>query len=219
MITRFLIFLNVIAFMWEIRVAGPGMISGFGGGNIDAVLQAGSLYPAAVLQNHEWWRIVTSAFLHAGLVHIAVNMFSLWVLGRFVETIVGPVRMLLIYVLSMIASGLGVIYFSAPDVPTLGASGAIFGLFGALFAIGFKLGKPGMQLIRDNIGILVINLVMTFTIASISKAAHVAGLIAGFIVTFAMYYPPRRVQPAVTDAATGDVYETEYEAPPTHLQQ
>ena len=220
MITRFLIFLNVAAFVWEIRVAGPGMLSGFGGGDIDAVLQAGALYPIRVLQYHEWWRIFTSAFLHGGLVHIAVNMFSLWVLGQFIEGIAGSARMLFIYLFSLVASGLGVIYFSAPDVPTLGASGAIFGLFGALFAIGFKLGKPGMQLVRDNIGILVLNLFMTFTISAISKSAHVAGLIAGFIITYIIYYPPHRVQPVVTDASTGDEYETEYQAPPPpHLQQ
>jgi membrane associated rhomboid family serine protease len=219
-ITRFLIFLNVAAFLWEIRVAGPGMLSGFGGGDIDAVLAAGSLYPYAVLVNHQWWRIFTSAFLHAGLIHIAVNMFSLWVLGQFIESIAGSVRMFIIYMLSLIAAGFGVIYFSAPYAATVGASGAIFGLFGALFAIGFKLGKPGMQLVRDNIGILVFNLIMTFTIASISKSAHVAGLIAGFIVTSLIYYPPRRVQPVVTDASTGDEFETEYQAPPSsHMQQ
>ena len=80
---------------------------------------------------------------------------------------------------------------------TLGASGAIFGLFGALFAIGFKLGKPGMDLVRSNIGILVINLIITFTVPAISWQAHVAGLVAGFILTFAIYYPPRRVAPVV----------------------
>ncbi len=219
MITRFLIFINVIAFLWEIRVAGPGMLSAFGGGNIDQVLQEGSLYPAAVLQNHEWWRILTSAFLHGGIIHIGVNMFSLWVLGQFIESIAGSTRMFIIYMLSLIGAGLGVIYFSPPEAYTVGASGAIFGLFGALFAIGFKLGKPGMQLVRDNIGILVLNLFMTFTIASISKSAHIAGLITGFVVTYLIYFPPRRVQPVVTDASTGDEYETEYQAPPTQLHQ
>ena len=219
MITRFLILLNVIAFLWEIRVAGPGMLGAFGGGDINAVLQAGALYPNSVLINHEYWRIFTSAFLHGGLVHIAVNMFSLWVLGQFIEAIAGSARMLVIYVASLIVSGFGVIYFSAPDVPTLGASGAIFGLFGALFAIGFKLGKPGMQLVRDNIGILVLNLFMTFTISAISKSAHIAGLIAGFVVTYLIYFPPRRVQPVVTDASTGHEYETEYQEPPPQLHQ
>ncbi|MEO9170865.1 MAG: rhomboid family intramembrane serine protease [Candidatus Baltobacteraceae bacterium] len=218
MITRFLILANIVAFAWEVAVAGPGMFSGFGGGGIATVLRDGALWPEAALQDHQWWRILTSAFLHAGLIHIAVNMFSLWILGRFIETFVGSFRMALIYSFSLVASGLGVIYFSPAMTPTLGASGAIFGLFGALFAIGFKLGKPGMQLIRDNIGILVINLVMTFTISGISKSAHIAGLFAGFLIAFAIFFPPRRVAPVVVDA-TGNQYETEYQAPPTHLQQ
>ncbi len=60
---------------------------------------------------------------------------------------------------------------------------------------------------------------MTFTISAISKSAHVAGLIAGFIVTYLIYFPPRRVQPVVTDSASGDEFETEYQAPPSSLQQ
>jgi membrane associated rhomboid family serine protease len=212
-ITRFLITLNVIAYFWELRVAGPGMLTMFGTDRLSYVLQAGALWPAAVLQQGQWWRVVSSAFLHAGLLHVTLNMISLYVLGRFIETIAGSARMLVIYILSMIVSGLGVIYFSASDAATLGASGAIFGLFGALFAIGFKLGKPGMRLVRDNLGILLLNLAMTFGIPDISKAAHVAGLIAGFIVTSLIYYPPRRVQPAVVDTTTGEPYEGEYQEP------
>ncbi len=95
------------------------------------------------------------AFLHGGLLHIGVNMMSLWFLGRFIELALGSWRMFVVYMFSLVVSGLGVVYFSDPMVPTVGASGAIFGLFGALFAIGFKLGKPGMNLVRANIGILV----------------------------------------------------------------
>jgi membrane associated rhomboid family serine protease len=211
MMTRFLIILNAIGFVWEISVAGPGILSG--GGNLDRVLESGALYPAAVLQYHEWWRIVTGAFLHGGLLHIAVNMLSLWFLGRFIELALGPWRMLFVYVVSLVASGLGVVYFSAPLVPTVGASGAIFGLFGALFAIGFKLGKPGMELVRANVGILVLNLIITFTVPAISWQAHVSGLIAGFVITYLIYTPPRRVQPVVVDAATGHELQTEYEPP------
>jgi membrane associated rhomboid family serine protease len=216
MITRLLVIINVVAFIWELTVAGPGMLSVMGASSIEPVLQAGALIPVYVLQEHQWWRIVTAAFLHGGLLHIGVNMISLWSLGRFIEEAVGPARMLVIYFTSMIASGLCVVYFSNPQIATLGASGAIFGLFGALFAIGFKLGGPGMQLVRANIGILILNLVITFTVPSISWQAHVGGLLAGFIVTYLIYFPPRRVTPAVVDAATGDAYETEYQEPPRH---
>ena len=145
MITRFLIFLNIIGYLWEIKVGGPAMLTGFGGGaGMERVLREGALIPVLVLQDGQWWRIISGAFLHGGLLHIGVNMLSLWFLGRFIESALGPWRMLLVYMVSLIASGLGVVYFSDPQIATVGASGAIFGLFGALFAIGFKLGKPGM---------------------------------------------------------------------------
>ncbi len=193
MITRLLIVANCLAFLWEVAVAGPGMLTG--GGSIDRVLVRAALYPALVLQSGQWWRILTGAFLHGGLIHIGVNMLSLWFLGRFIEFALGSWRMLLVYMVSLVASGLSVVYFSDPMTPTVGASGAIFGLFGALFAIGFKLGKPGMELVRANIGILILNLVITFTIPGISWQAHVAGLVAGFVLTFVIYAPPRRVAP------------------------
>jgi membrane associated rhomboid family serine protease len=215
-ITRFLIVLNVIGYLWEISVGGPGMLSGFGGAGTERVLSEGALIPAAVLQNGQWWRIVTGAFLHAGLLHIGVIMMSLWFLGRFIELALGSWRMLLVYMVSLVASGLGVVFFSNPLVATVGASGAIFGLFGALFAIGFKLGKPGMELVRANVGILVLNLIITFTVPQISWQAHLAGLLAGFVLTYAIYFPPRRVAPVVVDASTGRELETEYESPGDH---
>ena len=213
MITRFLIVLNVIGYLWEIYVGGPGMLSGFGGPGAERVLEAGALVPAFVLQYGQWWRIFTGAFLHGGLIHIGVNMLSLWFLGRFIEYALGPWRMLAVYVFSLVASGLSVVFFSNPLVPTVGASGAIFGLFGALFAIGFKLGKPGMELVRANVGILVINLIVTFTVPQISWQAHVAGLLAGFGLTYVAYRPPRRLAPVVVDSS-GRELETEYEDAP-----
>lgn len=222
MITRFLIVLNVIGYLWEVSVAGPGMM-GLGGSDagMQRVLVDGALIPVAVLQYGQWWRIFTGAFLHAGLIHIGVNMLSLYFLGRFIEYALGPWRMLVVYMVSLIASGLGVVYLSNPNVPVVGASGAIFGLFGALFAIGFKLGKPGMELVRANIGILVLNLIITFTVPQISWQAHVAGLLAGFVLTYAIYFPPRPVAPVVVDAATGQPLETVYESPndPQHPVQ
>lgn len=214
MITRFLIALNVIGYVWEVSVAGPGMLSGVGNSNgIERVLYEGALIPAFVLQDGQWWRILTGAFLHGSLIHIGVNMMSLFFLGRFIEFALGSWRMLLVYMVSLIAAGLGVVYFSPPDASTVGASGAIFGLFGALFAIGLKLGKPGMDLVRANIGILVLNLIITFTVPAISWQAHVAGLLAGFALTYAIYFPPRRVAPVVVDATTGRELESEYETP------
>ena len=205
MITRFLIVANALAYLWELSVGGP---------ESPRVLQGAALVPAAVLQDHQWWRIITGGFLHGGLIHIGVNMLSLWFLGRFIEYALGPWRMFVVYMFSLIASGLGVVFFSNPMVATVGASGAIFGLFGALFAIGFKLGKPGMDLVRANVGILVLNLIITFTVPQISWQAHVAGLLAGFALTYVIYAPPRRVAPVVVDANSGRELETDYEDAP-----
>jgi membrane associated rhomboid family serine protease len=212
-ITRALILINVLAFVWEVIVGGPSVLTLNGGAGLQTVYERGALSPASVLQYHEYWRIVSSAFLHGGLLHIGLNMMSLWFLGRFIEAEAGSTRMLIIYMLSLVASGLGVVYLSGPDTATLGASGAIFGLFGALFAIGFKLGPRGMDLIKSNLGILVVNLIFTFSVPGISWQAHVSGLVAGFILTLVIYYPPRRIAPAVVDAATGEGLEAEYQAP------
>jgi len=211
--TRFLIAVNVLAFLWELAAGGPSVLGSFDSPGAQHVLYSATLVPADVLQGHQWWRIITGAFLHGGLIHIGVNMLSLWFLGRFIEYALGSWRMLLVYMVSLVVSGLGVVYFSNPVTPTLGASGAIFGLFGALFAIGFKLGKPGMDLVRSNIGILVLNLIITFSVPVISWQAHVAGLLAGFVLTYAIYYPPRRVAPVVVENSTGRTLETQYESP------
>jgi membrane associated rhomboid family serine protease len=212
-ITRFLIVVNFLVFLWELSVGGSSVLGSFDSPGAVRVLEEAALIPAAVLQYGQWWRIVTGAFMHGGLIHIGVNMLSLWFLGRFIEYALGSWRMLLVYMVSLVVSGLGVVYFSNPMTPTLGASGAIFGLFGALFAIGFKLGKPGMDLVRSNIGILVLNLIITFTVPAISWQAHVAGLLAGFVLTYAIYYPPRRVAPVVVESSTGRTLETQYESP------
>lgn len=209
-VTIVLIAINVLAFFYELSVGALNSDQAF--------VNVGALIPQYVLEYGEWWRIVTSAFLHAGYIHIAVNMFSLWILGRFIESIAGSLRTFVIYAFSLVVSGLAVTFLAAPNSATVGASGAIFGLFGALFAIGFKLGKPGMQLVRANIGILVLNLVFTFAVPGISVWGHLGGLLSGFVLTYVIYFPPRRVRARVVDATTGAELESEVQLPPTHGQ-
>jgi membrane associated rhomboid family serine protease len=199
----------VLAFVWELYT---GALHPDTAGTA-ALIRDGVLIPQLVLDYHQWWRIITSGFLHAGIWHIGLNMLSLYWLGRFIEVVLRPFRMALVYFVALIVSGLTVVYFSPPDVPTLGASGAIFGLFGALFAIGLKLGERGRDLVRSNIGILVINLVWTFMVPGISWQAHVGGLIAGFVLTYLVFYPPRPVMTRVYDPASGAEYESRLEVP------
>jgi membrane associated rhomboid family serine protease len=192
-------------------VGGPGVFNGYIPDNSRVV--DGLLIPAFVRQQHEYYRIFTSAFLHGGIFHIALNMLSLYWLGRFIEDVLRPTRMLLIYVVALIAAGVSVVLFSPPYASTLGASGAIFGLFGALFAIGFKLGERGMELVRANIGILVLNLLWSFTFPGISWQAHLGGLIAGFITTWLVFWPRKPVVAHVYDTQSGAHYESHVEMP------
>jgi len=204
LITRLLIALNVLAYGWEV-------LTGALNSNV-ALYNHGALLPAAVLQGHQWWRILSSGFLHGGLLHIGVNMLSLYWLGRFIEVVLGSPRTFVVYMGSLIAGGLAVTYFAPPDTLTLGASGAIFGLFGALFAIGLKLGERGGGLVRSNIGILIVNLIFSFSVPGISWQAHVGGLIAGFLLTLALFWPPKPVRTRAYDPNTGAVYESQLES-------
>ncbi len=117
-------------------------------------------------------------------------MYSLYILGRFIEVIMGTKSTVIVYAISLLASSLAVAYFAGPLEVTVGASGAIFGLFGALFAVGFKLGPAGMRLVRANLGILALNLIFTFAVPGISRWGHVGGLAVGFVVAFAIFDKP-----------------------------
>ncbi|HTV72969.1 MAG TPA: rhomboid family intramembrane serine protease [Candidatus Acidoferrales bacterium] len=162
-----------------------------GGWDSDASLIAhGAIVPEYVRYRGEWWRIVSGAFLHDGFLHIGVNMFSLWQLGTVVEVLIGSSRMLQVYALSMVGSGLAIVYLG-PDVPTIGASGAIFGLFGALMSIGLRLGRRGRAMVLSMVPILVLNLIITFAVPNIAISAHLGGLATGFLIGFGMRLTPR----------------------------
>jgi membrane associated rhomboid family serine protease len=127
----------------------------------------------------DWWRMVTSMFLHGGYFHIAVNMYSLYFVGTILEHVIGRWRFLLLYLASGIAGSAGALVWS-PLTPTVGASGAIFGILGALFV----LERRGAIVTGGQIaGLIVLNLVITFALSSyISVGAHVGGLIGGIVL-------------------------------------
>jgi membrane associated rhomboid family serine protease len=124
----------------------------------------------------EWWRLVTAMFLHANILHLAVNMYSLYYVGSILEHVIGRWRFLLLYFASGVAGSAGALVWS-PSQPSVGASGAIFGVLGALFV----LERRGTIASGGQIAMLiVINLVITFTLSSfISVGGHVGGLIGG----------------------------------------
>jgi len=129
----------------------------------------------------EWWRLFTAMFLHASFFHLAVNMYSLYFVGSIMEQVIGRWRFLLLYLASGLAGSAGALVLS-PLTPTVGASGAIFGVLGGLFILERRRHiATGGQVA----GLIVLNLVITFAFStSISVGAHVGGLIGGVILMF-----------------------------------
>jgi membrane associated rhomboid family serine protease len=134
------------------------------------------LYGPAVA-NGDWWRLFTSAFLHANVIHIAFNMYFLWFVGSAVEQALGRGRFISLYVVSALAGSAGALVWT-PNAPTVGASGALFGLLGAALILerqrNYVLGGSAM-------GLIVINLILSFAISGISIGGHVGGLIGGIL--------------------------------------
>ncbi|MBW3541874.1 MAG: rhomboid family intramembrane serine protease [Planctomycetes bacterium] len=132
----------------------------------------------------EWWRLATSAFLHVGLLHLGINMWALWNIGPLMERFVGNVGFLVLYIVSGLAGGLASLTFN-PGVISAGASGAIFGVLGAI--VGFVLLRrdsiPGVifrSLLHNGVIVIAINVVIGMTVPQIDNAAHMGGLAAGF---------------------------------------
>lgn len=172
-----LIAINVAVFLIEIA-NGSGGLSEVNG---NFVVNFGLFGP--FVAEGEWYRLITSGFLHASLIHIGFNMVLLYFLGRLLEPALGTPRFLALYFASLLAGSLGVMLVD-PNVLTLGASGAIFGLAGATFVIA--RGR-GMDAIATQIGFLiVINLVFGFSTAHVSVSAHVGGLVGGSICASAI---------------------------------
>ncbi|NYG19233.1 membrane associated rhomboid family serine protease [Arthrobacter psychrochitiniphilus] len=144
---------------------------------------------APFLTESEPWRMVTSAFLHStNIMHIAFNMYALWILGNALEPAFGRVRFLAIYLVSAFAGSVGVLLLSPIDTVVVGASGAVFGLFGALFVVQKKRGGD----LRQIVVLLAINAAIGFFIPNIAWQAHLGGLIAGALCTVAVAYAPAK---------------------------
>lgn len=136
----------------------------------------------------QWYRMLTAMFLHGSYVHILFNMLSLWWIGGPLEAALGRARYLALYFVSGLAGSALSYLLAAPNQPSLGASGAIFGLFGATAVLLRRL-KYDM---RPVVALLVINLIFTFNPAfNIAWQAHIGGLVAGVVVGYAMVHAPR----------------------------
>ena len=164
-----IIALNVVVFVASL--AGGAGATGQGG----TVYEHLVLWGPFVMQG-EWWRLVTGAFMHAGLVHIASNMLLLWFLAQEMEVPLGKLQFSALDALSVMGGSLGVMLLS-PVSPTLGASGGVFGLMGALAVLQLRAKQnPWNSGIG---GLVLLNLVLTFTVPGISAGGHLGGLLAG----------------------------------------
>ena len=163
----------------------------------------------AVLNGHligvaagQWYRMITSAFLPGtgtlGILDIAFNMWALLIVGPALERVLGSVRFLAIYLVSALGGSLCYYFLAAPNQPALGASGAIFGLFGAWFVLSRRLGLDSRQVVL----LIVLNLGISFAVPYIAWQAHVGGLVAGALITAAYAYAPRMNRAAIQVAAT-----------------
>jgi rhomboid protease GluP len=146
------------------------------------ILSLGALIPALVAQG-EAWRLVTSAFLHSGFVHLALNMLSLYFLGSFAEISFGRSRFLALYFISGIASGIAYLYFGVFNAPAVGASGAIFGLLGGVFGFAIRRGTFSTRnpVISQLLILTALNLFLGATIPGVSNTAHIGGLVGGLV--------------------------------------
>jgi membrane associated rhomboid family serine protease len=150
--------------------------------------QVGVVHFTTGVADGEYYRLFTAMFVHYGLLHIALNMWALWVLGRPLEAMFGPWRFLAVYLVCGLGGNVAVYVFS-PGSPSAGASTAIFGLFGVFF---FVLRKLNLS-VRSLIPILIINLVITFGGSSfISVAGHIGGLITGGLIGYGFAHVPQQ---------------------------
>jgi membrane associated rhomboid family serine protease len=170
--TFILIALNAAAFLAEVATGSGGLSVG----NSSVVFDFG-LYGPLVAEG-ELYRLVTGGFLHASLIHIGFNMFAIYFLGRMLEPAVGTARFVGVYVAALFGGAFGALLLS-PDALTIGASGGVFGLFGAAFVIA--RGR-GLDAAASSIGvILLLNLALSFGNSNISLGGHLGGLVAGVV--------------------------------------
>jgi membrane associated rhomboid family serine protease len=199
-VTYALIVINVIAFLIE----GRSVLSISGSASGSIVEKGGLLgsinapgFGGLGVAHGQWWRIVTSGFLHENLLHIGFNMYVLYILGRMLEPAVGRFRFGLIYGVALLTGSLGALLVS-PHIFTVGASGAVFGIMGAA---AVEMRARQIPVMQSGVGTLILfNLVISFTLPGISWGGHVGGLIGGALAALVLQVGDRRRMQALAVA-------------------
>jgi membrane associated rhomboid family serine protease len=143
----------------------------------------------------EPWRLVTAAFLHSpsSPLHILFNMYALWTVGPYLEQVLGRVRFIALYLVSAVGGSIGYLLLASPGItgawvtPTVGASGAVFGLFGAFFVVQRRLNRDATQIVV----LIVINFALGVVVSGVAWQAHLGGLVTGVITGAVLAYAPR----------------------------
>ncbi|MEU6713870.1 rhomboid family intramembrane serine protease [Nonomuraea sp. NPDC046802] len=146
-----------------------------------------AMWPNGVAMLDQYYRLISAAFVHGGLLHILFNCWALYAVGPQLERAFGHVRFLALYLISALGGSVLGLWLDALNTPTVGASGAIFGLFGAMFVMGRRLNLD----VRGIAVLIIINLAITFLASGISWTGHIGGLITGTLLSGALAYAPK----------------------------
>jgi membrane associated rhomboid family serine protease len=156
--------------------------------------QGGTWLPG--VSDGAWWQLVTSGFTHVTVTHIAFNMLALWVIGPQLELVLGRVRFLALYFVSMLVGSAVVMWAAGEYQLTFGASGAIYGLFGALLVVARRVGGD----MRSLWALIAVNVVITFAVPNISWQGHLGGFVGGVLAAAILVYAPRQHRTAYQSA-------------------
>ncbi len=192
-VTKVLLGICIAVYLTQVVL---GLSEGSGSAGIMSVggrlFQEGALQANIVAVNGDWWRPITSGFLHAGLFHIALNSWFIYSFGQLLEPALGRLKFGLLYFVGMMGGATGALLLSAPGVATVGASGAGFGLLGAALVMAQL--RKNQAMAQQLMVLAAINFAFTFAVSGISVGGHVGGFLAGALCGYLAYGPLLRKQ-------------------------
>ncbi|HQK81621.1 MAG TPA: rhomboid family intramembrane serine protease [Thermotogota bacterium] len=192
-LTKGILIINIFMFAMSAVFSGGSFLKSlWSGGDLQTLLKSGASFGAYVQQG-QVYRLVSSLFLHAGLIHLIFNSYALYMFGTIVESIFGSRRFIVVYLASGFVGALLTQLFY-PGVVSVGASGAIFGLIGQLFSLGLRKDTPRRLTPVTGTALLpmiIINLLLGFTVPGINNMAHIGGFATGFL--FGLFLAPFRI--------------------------
>jgi membrane associated rhomboid family serine protease len=203
--TKVLLGAMLAGFVLELVRGGPGSL--LSGPPLRTLVDLGAMFPPYVAIG-QYWRLFTSIFLHIGLIHIAFNAYALWLFGQFVENTFGPARFLLLFFVTGFLAGATSYAFGPINAVAVGASGAVFGIFGAFIAYHFRRRSvpASAASLRWAFTMILLNAFLAFSFHAIDWRAHVGGLVAGFLAGHALEgFGERNTRRVVAVAGVGAI--------------